>query len=155
MFGVGPDFGRFVCRGCSDPASGPDPVVYTVTVSWSANGGTVSADPESGPVGTEISLSNVTATDYAFSHYLVNGVPISDDSGSFTLNANASGVFTPDENGGVGADVPIASLGGGSPARLGIPEEGGTAVLDIGTKRFVLKPPNDGRSCYLSLNISR
>jgi hypothetical protein len=115
--------------GCPDPAGGPGPVVYTVTVSQPANGGAIGADPASGPVGIVVTLSNTPATDYTFSHYTVNGAR--NDGNSFTLDKDAAvnGVVTPDENSG---DVPIASLCGGSPARRGIPEGGGTAVLDIG-----------------------
>jgi hypothetical protein len=75
----------------SCPLPGED--AYAVTVNQS-EGGTIDADPVSGPAGTLVTLTNSADENYTFSHYLVDGQR--NDKGSFTLekDTTVSGVFT-------------------------------------------------------------
>jgi hypothetical protein len=119
--------------------TGGEPVVYTVTVTQPASGGTISASPASGPAGTTITLTNSPAANYDFSHYTVDGTR--HDANTFTLDSSAtvSGVFTAKP--AAGANVPIASLGGGSPAVLTVPAGGGAAALDVGVASALYTDP--------------
>jgi uncharacterized repeat protein (TIGR02543 family) len=61
---------------------------YTVIITSSIPGGSISADPTSGPAGTSVTLSNTPANGYTFRYYTVDGWAIQGD--TFTLNSNVT-----------------------------------------------------------------
>jgi hypothetical protein len=68
--------------------------IYTVTVSQPANGGTIGADPTSGPAGTTITLTNSPAADYTFNRYIVDGDTLSGNTFTLAKDVIVSGEFT-------------------------------------------------------------
>jgi hypothetical protein len=66
---------------------------YAVTITSSITGGSISADPVSGPAGTTITLSNTPDSGYVFSHYTVGGTQIAGSSFTLPHSGTVSAVF--------------------------------------------------------------
>ncbi|MDR0709573.1 MAG: hypothetical protein LBF77_05870, partial [Spirochaetaceae bacterium] len=94
-------FALILMSGCPDPVNDVQGgTAYTVTLSQPAVGGAIGAGPLSGLAGTTITLSNSPAANYTFSHYTVDGVPITGETFPLNSSVTVSGVFTYTGGGG-------------------------------------------------------